>query len=254
MNGRRLRAIFRKEMREFRRNKQIISTMTLSPIGFVAFPVIFLFSINVSDVSTLYSYPVQVFMLAAVSVLPAVVGAYSIVGEREQGTLEPLLSTPIQTEELVLGKALAIFVPAASWSYLIFGVVDGLVWLVKPAAVSTVALRPSILLTQLVFTPLLACMAIWLTMAISAHTRDVRVAQQLAVLANVPVIIPLVLTGVHVIQLTAPLAIELGLVLLVLDIAGWPLLSKTLNREHLILATPLRLRLRYAHWPDLLSS
>ena len=55
----------------------------------------------------------------------------------------------------MLGKALAIFVAAASWSYLIFGVLDACVWLFRPAAVSSVALRPSILLTQLLFTPLL---------------------------------------------------------------------------------------------------
>jgi ABC-type transport system involved in multi-copper enzyme maturation permease subunit len=238
MSTRRVHAIFRKEMRDFRRNKQVISTMAVSPIGFLVFPVIFLFSINASDVSTLYSYPVQLFSLAIAPVLPAVLGAYAIIGEREQGTLEPLLSTPIKTEELMLGKALAIFVPAASWSYLIFGVIDACVWLVKPAAVSAVALRPSILLAQLIFTPLLVAMSVWLAMAISAHTRDVRVAQQLSVLVNLPVILPLILTALHVISFTTPLAIGLGAALAVLDAAGWQLVSKTLNRERLILATP----------------
>ena len=237
MSMRRVRAIFRKDMREFRRNKQIIFTMAVSPIGFVVFPVIFLFSVSASDVSVLYNYPVQLFTLAVAAVLPAVVGAYSIVGEREQGTLEPVLGTPVQTGELMLGKALAIVVPAASWSYLIFGVIDGCVWLFKPAAVSTVALRPSILLTQLIFTPLLVCMAVWLSMAISARARDFRVAQQLGVLVNAPVIVVLILIGLHVIRFTTPVAIALGAALLVLDVAGWPLASWTFNRERLILGT-----------------
>jgi ABC-type Na+ efflux pump permease subunit len=237
MSMRRVRAVYREEMREFRRNKQVISTMAVSPIGFLIFPVIFLFSITPSDVSVLYSYPVQLFSLAMAAVVPAVVGAYSITGEREQGTLEPLLGTPIRTGEFILGKALAVFVPAASWSYLIFGVIDGLVWLIKPAAVSAVALRPSILLAQLIFTPLLVCMAVWGSMMISARARDVRVAQQLAVLVNLPVIVVLILTGVHVIPFTAPVAIALGAALAALDVAGWPLASKTFNRERLIVGS-----------------
>jgi ABC-type transport system involved in multi-copper enzyme maturation permease subunit len=237
MNTLRVRAIYRKEMREFRRNKQIVATMAVSPIGFVAFPVIFLFALNASDVSLLYSYPVQVVMLTAAAVLPGIVGGYAIVGEREQGTLEPLLGTPITTEEIMLGKALAIFVAAASWAYLIFGVVDACVWLFKPAAVSSVALRPSILLTQLLFTALLVVMATWISMIISARARDSRVAGQLAMLASLPVIAILILMGAHIIQFTTPVAIGFGAALLALDVAGWPLASKTFNRERLILGT-----------------
>jgi hypothetical protein len=74
-------------------------------------------------------------------------------------------------------------------------------------------------------------------MTISARARDVRVAQQLAVLVNLPVVAVLILMGVHVIQFTAPLAIALGAALVVLDVAGWPLASKTFNRERLILGT-----------------
>lgn len=237
MSWRRVRAIFRKELREFRRNKQVISTMAASPIGFLVFPVIFLFSITASDVSVLYSYPVQVFSLAMAAVLPAVVGAYSVTGERAQGTLEPVLGTPIKTEELMLGKAVAAFVPAAGWSYLIFGILDGLVWLLKPAAVSSVALRPSILLAQLIFTPLLVCFSVWVSLTISALSRDVRVAQQLAMLINLPVLAVLVLMGVHVIPFTAPVTIALGAALVVLDVAGWPLASRAFNRERLVLGT-----------------
>jgi len=37
MSMRRVPAIYRKEMREFRRNKQVIYTMAVSPIGFLVF-------------------------------------------------------------------------------------------------------------------------------------------------------------------------------------------------------------------------
>lgn len=48
--------------------------------------------------------------------------AYAVVGEREQGTLEPVLTTPVGRAELAIGKAAAIFMPAAALGYLIFGV------------------------------------------------------------------------------------------------------------------------------------
>ena len=49
-------------------------------------------------------------MLAIPALVPAALASCSIVGERLQGTLEPVLATPIRREELLLGKALAAFV------------------------------------------------------------------------------------------------------------------------------------------------
>jgi hypothetical protein len=77
MSRRRVLAIFRKEMREFRRNKQIISTMMLSPIGFLVAPLIFLFAVPASDASTLYQYPVLLFTLAMAALIPVTVGWHS---------------------------------------------------------------------------------------------------------------------------------------------------------------------------------
>jgi ABC-type Na+ efflux pump permease subunit len=39
--------------------------------------------------------------------VPSVVCAYAVVGEREQGTLEPVLTTPIRREEFLIAKVLA---------------------------------------------------------------------------------------------------------------------------------------------------
>ena len=236
MSRRRVMAIFRKEMREFRRNKQVISTMALSPVGFLVFPVIFLFAVPASDASTLYQYPVLLFTLAMAALVPVVVGAYSITGEREQGTLEPVLGTPVLAGEFLLGKALAVFVPAAAESYLLFGVIDGLVWVLRPAAVSAAALRPLVLLAQLIFTPLLAWMGVWISMTISARVSDARVAQQLGWLIMLPVIALSVLFGFHVLQVTALLGVIVGAVLVVLD-AGLSVVSAAFDRERLVLGT-----------------
>ena len=48
------------------------------------------------------------------------IAPYSVVGEREQGTLEPVLSTPVHREELLVGKALAAIGPSTAMGYALF--------------------------------------------------------------------------------------------------------------------------------------
>jgi ABC-2 type transport system permease protein len=48
--------------------------------------------------------------------MPAVVASYSVVGERQQGRLEPVLTTPVRREEFMLGKALAALIPSLAIS------------------------------------------------------------------------------------------------------------------------------------------
>ena len=48
---------------------------------------------------------------------PTVVAAYSVVGKHQQGTLDPVLTTPVRREEFMLGKALAALIPSLAISY-----------------------------------------------------------------------------------------------------------------------------------------
>ena len=48
-----------------------------------------------------------------------------MVGQREQGTLEPVFITPIRREEFLLRRALAALIPTLGIAYAIFGVLLG---------------------------------------------------------------------------------------------------------------------------------
>ncbi len=50
-------------------------------------------------------------MLVIPAFLPSTLAAYLVVGEREQGPLEPVLITPVRREKFPIGKALAAFIP-----------------------------------------------------------------------------------------------------------------------------------------------
>ena len=53
---------------------------------------------------------IYIFVILA-TVLPSTIAAYSIVGEKIEKTLEPLLATPTTDGEILLGKSIAAFIP-----------------------------------------------------------------------------------------------------------------------------------------------
>ena len=62
----------------------------------------------------------------------------------------------------------------------------------------------------------------------------VRVAQQVATLASIPLLGFTSLISFQVIKPSIPLAVGLGLVLLAVDVGAWRVLARIFNRERLI--------------------
>jgi ABC-type Na+ efflux pump permease subunit len=180
---------------------------------------------------------VLLYMLGIPALVPAFVAAFAVVGERQQGTLEPVLSTPIRREELLLGKALAAFIPSLAIAYGVYAFVLVCVVLFAQPVVASALLRGPDILAQLIFTPLLAAWSIWAAIAISARSSDARVAQQLGALAGVPAVAVSTLIAYGVIRPTLGLGIGLAVLLLVLDGFGWRIVSAAFDRERLITGT-----------------
>jgi ABC-type transport system involved in multi-copper enzyme maturation permease subunit len=227
----RVAGIARKELTEYRRSGSIISTMTVIPLVFILPPMIEVFT---TTPSTLASGDRLLYMLGIPAIVPAVIAAYAVVGERQQGTLEPVLTTPVRRDELLLGKALAALVPALAVSYLVYGLVLAVVELFARPDVSSALLRGDEIVTQVIFTPLVAAWSIWAGMAISTRARDVRVAQQLGALVSLPVFAIAALTAFGAIHPTLGLALGLGAALVALDVTGWRITSALFDRERLI--------------------
>jgi ABC-type transport system involved in multi-copper enzyme maturation permease subunit len=237
MSKMRIHAIFRKELREYRHNRQIIGSMAIFPLIFCAFPAIEIFALPASAAGTLLHEQALVYMLGIPAITPAMVAAYSVAGERQQGTLEPVLTTPIRAAEFLIGKALAACVPVLAVSYVVFGIFVAAIELVAKASVSSAVLRGPELLAQLIFTPLIAVLSIWAGTAISSRSNDPRVAAQLSVLVILPMIAVTSLIGIGGIHATLRLALILGAALLVLDVLGWRIVSPLFDRERLIAGT-----------------
>jgi ABC-type transport system involved in multi-copper enzyme maturation permease subunit len=233
----RIRAIVRKELRDYRRNRFIASSMAVMPLIFCVLPITDIFTLGASASAAKLDKLVGLsllYLLLVPALIPAVVSAYAVVGEREQGTLEPVLTTPVRREELLLGKAVAAFVPTVTLAYTMFGLFLAAVGLFAHQNVVTDVFKASRILPQLLFTPLLAGWSIWTGIGISTRANDVRVAQQLGTLASVPPLAVTALMGLNVIQPTLVLALSLGAALLVLDVLAWRFVSALFDRERLI--------------------
>jgi ABC-2 type transport system permease protein len=238
MSWARVRAIFLKELRDYRRNRFIaVGTMAVFPAIFVAVPMIELLSIKVTVSSTQLDARIGLsllYMLVVPTIIPSTLAAYSVVGEREQGTLEPVLSTPIRREEFLVGKALAAFVPALTIAYAVFGIfLAGAAAFANPVVAQAVFEGPHVL-TQLLFTPLLAGWSIWVGITVSTRVHDVRAAQQLGVLASLPPLVIVALLSLNVIPASLGLALGLAAALLVIDGLAWRAVAPLFDRERLI--------------------
>jgi ABC-2 type transport system permease protein len=233
----RVAAITLKELRDYRHNRFVIGTMAFLPLIFIAAPMVQLLNAPAVVASSKLDDKVGLallYMLLIPAFVPSTLSAYSVVGEREQGTLEPVLITPIRPEEFLIAKALAVAAPTLAISYAIFGLLLALTAVFAHATIVAAVLGGTHLLIQLLFTPLLAGWSIWVGIAISARSSDVRVAQQLGVFASLPPLVIVALMQFKVIAATTGLALALAAVLLIVDAFGWRAVAAMFDRERLV--------------------
>jgi ABC-2 type transport system permease protein len=233
----RVRAVLYKEVREFSRNRFVIGTMAVLPLVFIITPMVTLFNVPASASGPQIKAAVGVIsllLLIVPIVIPPVISAYSVVGERVQETLEPVLTTPVRADELLLGKAAAAFIPSVAISYALYLIVIVSVRLAAAHVVVEVVWHAPQMLAQALFTPLLAAWSIWVGIGISARSTDVRVAQQLATLAGLPLLAFTSLISFQLITPTVALAVGLALALLAIDTIAWRVVSRLFDPERLI--------------------
>ncbi len=237
MSLHRVRAVVRKEVREFRRNRFVVSTMAVMPLVFLVTPMLTLFRVPESASGTQVRAAVGVMsllMLIVPIVIPPVIAAYSVVGERDQGTLEPVLGAPVRASELLLGKAIAAFLPSVGIAYAIYFIAAVSMRFGAAHVVSSVVWHAPQMLAQILFTPLLAAWSIWIGIGISTRAGDVRVAQQLATLAGLPLLGFTSLISFQLIQPSVSLAVALALALLAADTIAFRVVSRLFDRERLL--------------------
>lgn len=120
-------------------------------------------------------------------ILPSIIASYSVVGEKTNRTLEPLLAAPVKTWELLVGKSLASIAPSVCLTWL-FALAFALALpLVTPSTrVVQAIISPGWVVLVLLCTPLMALIATAGMVIISSRVNDPRTAQQYSAIGVVP--------------------------------------------------------------------
>jgi ABC-2 type transport system permease protein len=198
--------ILRKEFSEIVQQRILLFSILLPPLLFAVIPLIFLQRIgNGSRASslvipslgglTLHEYTQGVlgtafsnlYMLLPM-IVPSIIAAYSIIGEKNNRTLEPVLATPVRRWQLLTGKILSALLPAVIVTWISGGLFIAELAILTDANVVSHVVTGGWLILFIAGTPLLGLIAVAVMTAISSRVNDTRTAQQLSIWGVIPVL------------------------------------------------------------------
>jgi ABC-2 type transport system permease protein len=176
------------------------------------------------------------FFMMLPAMLPVIISSYSIIGEKKNRTLEPLLAAPVSVYEIMIGKAISAMIPAllATWAsvLLFFGVSEGIVYVTLHTFVT-----PDLfawLVGLLVMAPLLAFLGILVTLVISSRVNDPRVAQQISVIFVLPLIGMFICTINGLLIVNAQIMLLLVVAIFVVDVIALRVSNMMFDREEIL--------------------
>lgn len=238
VSGARIRALLMKELAELRHNRMALVPVVVLSVFSVGLPLLIAVAAPALTGSLLSDDPeflrvvqrggipidlptlsnegaVQAFVFQQFLMLQLLIPAtgamafagYSLIGEKQGRTLEPLLATPITTPELLIGKGLGALLPS-------FGImiVATLVYVVCIATFAHNGVLSAVINTRsallvLALGPLAALVALQITVLVSSRVNDPRTAQQFGALLILP------LTGLFVMQFNGMVPLTTGVIL-----------------------------------------
>jgi ABC-2 type transport system permease protein len=175
-----------------------------------------------------------VFFLLMPAYIPLSIATFSIIGEKQARSLEPVLAAPIRTVELLTGKAVAALVPGvlAGWvTYLIFVALASLVY--GPALFGVVT-DPSWLAGVFLLGPAVGLASVVSGVLVSARVNDPRVAQQIGGVIIVPIV------GIVLLQATGTFLVGaagyalLAVIVLLVSLVGLRIGVRLFDREAIL--------------------
>lgn len=113
---------------------------------------------------------------------------YSIIGEKQSGSLEPLLASPAPTHTIFLGKSIAIVLPAVLATWFGFGVYAWLASQVHGTHVLSYSIDGATWLMIATIVPLLALFALSIGSIVSSRVTEPRAAQQIGAVFVLPIV------------------------------------------------------------------
>ena len=237
--------VSRKDLSVFRKNRYILYSLLAMPIFIgVVLPVIFVSALGAESVQLTHEQLVAaatqiasmgtMYFVLIPSILPSIIGSYSLVGEKIEKSLEPLLATPTTDGELLLGKSLATFIPCIAVTYMGAAIFTPIIdaWSYTKLGVFLLP-NPYWVLVLGVISPLACVMSVEANVIISSRVNDIRAAQQLGSLVVLPLVFLVIFASTSA-QTSALLATGVSIALAIIDIILFYLSKTTFQREEIL--------------------
>jgi ABC-2 type transport system permease protein len=175
-----------------------------------------------------------VFFLLMPAYIPLSIATFSIIGEKQARTLEPVLATPIRTSELLTGKAIAALVPGvlAGWAtYMAFVLLASVVYGPNLLFVVTDA---SWLVGVFILGPAVGLSSVVAGVITSSRVSDPRVAQQIGGIIIVPIIAVTLLQATGTVLVGALGYFLMAVLVLIVSLIGLRVGVELFDREAIL--------------------
>ena len=233
--------IAEKDFAIFRKKKSVIYSVVLFPLLVsVGLPLVIQSSgsksggIPTEVLPTLLNAFSFFFIIGAVT-LPTAIASYSLVGEKIQKSIEPLLATPTTEGEILLGKSIAAFLPPIAAIYIgaiIFMIFTDVLTYSKLGYLYYPNWNMGVIMLLLV--PLGSILSIEFDILISSRVNDVRAAQQLGGMVALPFAGIYVVGEASVISLDAMNLLIICAILVAIDVILFYVSKAVFRREEIL--------------------
>ena len=230
-----------RDFKIFTKQKNVWYSIIIFPIiTSVIFPVVLsqalsrTDSIPLSTVSNLLD-TFSFFLVIGAAFAPLGIAAYSIVGEKVEKSLEPLLATPITDGEILLGKAISALVPTLVAMYIGAAIfMTGIDIVAYPKLGFYYFPNFTIAAVTLILMPIASVMSILYSIIVSSRVNDVRSANSYGILMYFPFLAIFLASETHIIAIDVTTILIISGIISAIDVTLFFLATKTFKREEIL--------------------
>ena len=227
-----------RDFKIFRHQKNILYSIIVFPVLIsVLFPLILEYvgqrglAANLPNLLNSFSF----FIVIGAAYIPLGIASYSIVGEKVEKSLEPLLATPLTDGEILLGKAIAAVLPTLVAMY-----AGATVFMVGVDAVTFGELGYNYFpnwtfgVLLLILVPIAVIMSVLYSIIVSSRVNDVRSANSFGIFIFLPFIAIYFASEIGIISLDITGILIIAGILSAIDVALYFVGTRAFQREEIL--------------------
>ena len=177
---------------------------------------------------------IHVYLLLIPVMIAITFATFSIIEEKQNRSLEPLLATPVRTDELFMGKALAGSIPALIITWLCAGLsLIGIAYLGTSHILSTVV-TASWFISVFLLVPAVTMLSFLLGVIISSRVNDPKNAQNISLIIILPVFALIAVQVIGALLLTPWLFFIIAVIVGIVDVVVLRTGVRLFQRESII--------------------